>query len=264
MNQVLRIGSKGSDVKKWQYFLIGQGFLQGNADGVFGDQTFTATVAFQHKTKLDADGVVGHQTLIAAIQRGFILLGDETDTSENGPNWPPRPDFKPITSNTERQALFGKFSYQHDPQPDNYENIRLLGNWSADNIVIVTIPQLVGIKGAPKNGNIQVHKLVANQFKTLWQAWQDAGLLNRVLAYDGSFVPRFVRGSTTTLSNHAFGSAFDINVAWNGIGTLPALKEEKGSVRELVPLANHYGFYWGGHYAKRPDGMHFEVAVVKS
>jgi len=154
MNQVLRIGSTGTDVKKWQYFLIGQGFIPGNADGVFGDQTFNATVAFQLKNKLDADGVVGHQTLVAAIQRGFVLLEDTTDITKNGPNWPPRPDFQPIISNTERQKLFGKFSYQHDPQPDNYENIRILGNWSAENIVTVTIPQLIGIKGASKTGNI--------------------------------------------------------------------------------------------------------------
>ncbi|MDD2899083.1 MAG: M15 family metallopeptidase [Desulfuromonadaceae bacterium] len=264
MNQVLRVGSKGQDVKKWQFFLIGQGLLQGNADGVFGDQTFTATVTFQQKNKLDADGVVGHQTLVAAIQSGFVILDDTDDSSENGPNWPPRPDFQPITSNAERQKLFSKFSYQHDPQPDNYENIRILGNWEADNIVTVTIPQLAGISGAPKSGNIQVHRLVANQFTMLWQAWQNTDLLSRVRTYDGSYVPRFVRGSTSTLSNHAFGSAFDINVKWNNIGTLPALKEENGSVRELVQLANQHGFYWGGHYAKRPDGMHFEVAVIQS
>jgi hypothetical protein len=37
---------------------------------------------------------------------------------------------------------------------------------------------------------------------------------------------------------------------------------EKGSVRELVPIANRWGFYWGGHYNGRPDGMHFEVAFL--
>jgi hypothetical protein len=33
-------------------------------------------------------------------------------------------------------------------------------------------------------------------------------------------------------------------------------------VRELVPIANKHGFYWGGHYSKRADGMHFEAAKV--
>jgi len=30
-----------------------------------------------------------------------------------------------------------------------------------------------------------------------------------------------------------------------------------------VPLANKWGFYWGGHFGGRLDGMHFEVAVLR-
>jgi hypothetical protein len=37
------------------------------------------------------------------------------------------------------------------------------------------------------------------------------------------------------------------------LGTMPALRGEHGSVRELVPLANAHGFYWGGHFSRR-DG----------
>ena len=43
-----------------------------------------------------------------------------------------------------------------------------------------------------------------------------------------------------------------------------------GCVRELVPIANECGFYWGGHFGKevngkmvgRLDGMHFEIAKI--
>jgi Putative peptidoglycan binding domain/D-alanyl-D-alanine carboxypeptidase len=31
----------------------------------------------------------------------------------------------------------------------------------------------------------------------------------------------------------------------------------------LVGIANDHGFYWGGHYSKRLDGMHFEVAQLR-
>ena len=92
--------------------------------------------------------------------------------------------------------------------------------------------------------------------------WEKAGLLDRIISFGGGFEPRFVRGSTTTLSNHSFGSAFDINVAWNERGHRPALVGEKGSVRELVPIAHKWGFWWGGHFST-PDGMHFEVAVLR-
>jgi hypothetical protein len=64
------------------------------------------------------------------------------------------------------------------------------------------------------------------------------------------------------LSNHAFSSALDINQRWNGLGMIPALEDAQGSLRELVPIANEHGFFWGGHFKRRPDGMHFEVAKL--
>jgi hypothetical protein len=85
--------------------------------------------------------------------------------------------------------------------------------------------------------------------------------LHLILTFDGSYVARFVRGSTSVLSNHSFGTAFDINVTWNRLGVVPALVGQKGSVRELVGIANDNGFYWGGHFT-RLDGMHFEIAKL--
>lgn len=34
-------------------------------------------------------------------------------------------------------------------------------------------------------------------------------------------------------------------------------------MRELVPIANDFGFYWGGHFRSRLDGMHFEIAELR-
>ena len=65
------------------------------------------------------------------------------------------------------------------------------------------------------------------------------------------------------MSNHAFGSAFDINAEQNTLGTRPPLVGQHGSVRQLVPIANKWGFYWGGHFGGRQDGMHFEIAFIK-
>jgi hypothetical protein len=128
-------------------------------------------------------------------------------------------------------------------------------------IITVQLPQLIGIKGANKKVNVSFHCLAVDQLKCLWTAWEKKGLLNLVLDYGGAYNPRLVRGGTS-LSPHAFGTAFDINYEWNKLGVQPALAGEKGSVRELVTIANKYGFYWGGHFNKRPDGMHFEVAKL--
>ena len=86
-----------------------------------------------------------------------------------------------------------------------------------------------------------------------------------MLTWAGLWNPRFVRGSRRTLSNHAYASAFDINAPWNGLRRQPALVGKRGSVRELVAVANELGWWWGGHgfppdYGRK-DGMHFELAV---
>jgi hypothetical protein len=261
--RVLQKEMSGTDVRRWQAFLVGQGFQLGEVDGKFGGKTEQATIQFQQKHGLTDDGKVGNKTLATAMLLGFEAISDVADASQTGPSFPPPPAFPPLVGTAARQAVFGKFSFEPAPTPDNHENIKILGTWQKDNIVSVTIPQLVGVKDAPKSGVVPFHRLAAAQLEALWKAWDQAGLVDRVLTWGGSFVPRFIRGSQKTLSNHAFGSAFDINAASNPLGAQPALVGQKGSVRELASIANEHGFYWGGHFQNRRDGMHFEVAVIK-
>ena len=259
----LQIGSRGNLVVAWQNFLIGQRVASGEPDGVFGEKTAAATRVFQEKVGLEPDGVVGRQTLQKAMARGFELM-EEPAPDNTGSNFPLRPSFSPLVSNARRQAVFGTYAYVHAPTANNRERIQILGSWKQDNIVSVPIPQLkkTGIgRNAPST--MLFHKLAAAQLQALWEAWEKAGLLKQVLTFEGAFVARFIRGSTSTLSNHAFGSAFDINYRWNKLGARPALVGETGAVRELVPIAHEHGFYWGGHFNRR-DGMHFEVALLKS
>ena len=60
-------------------------------------------------------------------------------------------------------------------------------------IVTITVPQLRTVQGAPKTGRIRCHKLVQDQFRGLFVAWQDAGLIDLLRTWAGGFVPRFVR-----------------------------------------------------------------------
>jgi len=257
--QILRRGSEGEDVRKWQHFLLGQRLLKSGVDGIFGPATETATKAFQKQEQLEVDGVTGPLTYSAALKRGFDPGFIDPHGGTSGADWPSPPTFAPLVSNAERETIFGKFRYERiAPGKDD---IRILGNWVERNIVTITIPQLRSVAGAPGSGRIRVHMLVQEQCQKLFAAWERERLIDLVRSWAGSFVPRFVRGSNTTLSNHAWGTAFDINTEWNPRGALPPLRSREGSVRELVPLANEYGFYWGGHFSRR-DGMHFEVARV--
>ena len=63
------------------------------------------------------------------------------------------------------------------------------------------------------------------------------------------------------LSNHSFGSAFDINRVDNDFGAVPAFCGRRGSVRELVASANEVGMFWGGRFNTQ-DGMHFEISKL--
>ncbi len=61
----LRVGSTGARVKALQTVLIRFGFLADRADGIFGNLTRTAVVAFQQASGLVADGLAGTKTLHA-------------------------------------------------------------------------------------------------------------------------------------------------------------------------------------------------------
>lgn len=257
--QVLRLHAQGPTVRQWQLFLIGQGLLAGTADGKFGLLTEQATAAFQKRRKLKPDGEAGNKTIGAAMQLGFKVLSDEDD-ARTGINWPPPPSFPPLVGTLARQQLFGKFRFVAAPTSSNPENIRVLDDWAAQHIGIAHLPAVGGAVPA----KVQFHRLAIPQLEQLWKDWHKAGLLDHVRTWDGSYVPRFIRGSRTVLSNHAFGTAFDINANFNRLGTIPARLGQPGSVRDMVALANKHGFYWGGHFGgSRIDGMHFEIAKLQ-
>jgi len=255
--KLLKLGSTGNDVKKWQYFLIGQKLYFGLINGKFDEQTFESTKAFQRAHNLNPDGKVGNYTVGQAMLLGFgIVMDEEMDLTSD--SFPKKPNFPPLTSNEERQKLFGLLKYVSDPKPGNPENIRITNNWETENIIKVNVKQLKAIKGSE---TVYFHKKAAPQLIKLFDEWEKYKLLHNVLTWEGAYNPRFVRGSKTTLSNHTFGTAFDINYAWNKLGAVPALVGQKGCVRELVEIANNNGFYWGGHFSRR-DGMHFEISKI--
>lgn len=71
--------------------------------------------------------------------------------------------------------------------------------------------------------------------------------------YAGAYNPRFIRGSTTKWSNHAYGAAIDLNAEDNGFG------KGKGTIPQpVVDAFKRQGARWGGDYKGRTDPMHFE------
>lgn len=259
--RVLRIGSVGKDVYDWELFLTGQGYYLNEVNDTFTQETKDATKEFQKRYGLGQDGGVGPETMGQALMLGFSAMEDEAD-DHTSLNWPPKPaGYEPMPFQKKEQA-YGQIKYEAAPVAGNPEAIKIVNSWQKDNLTSVEIPQLKGVQGAPGNCKIFWHKKGVEQIQGLFSDWGTAGLNHKVLTWGGSWVPRFVRGSRTTLSNHSQAIAFDINIQWNGLKMAPARAGQKGSIRELIPLAIKWGFY-SGMWFERQDGMHFELCKTK-
>jgi hypothetical protein len=261
--RVLRKGLSGEDVKQWELFLHGQGFTFKKArDDNFDDETEKLTKQFQRKNKLKDDGIVGNATFGVAMQQGFeaVPFLEERDAT-----FPAKPNFDPIIGNAARNILFGPLEFRSGPTNGDFgkETITVTNDFEDDKIARVDVPEVIGIKDAPRSGKLRFHSAGAAQLAGLWAAWRRKKLLKHILSFDGAYAPRFIRCNNTSLSNHAFGTAFDINADENPLGAQPALSGRRGCVFELVPVAHQFGFYWGGHFSRR-DGMHFEIAKILS
>jgi hypothetical protein len=248
-DEVLRFGSSSDLVVTWQNFLRGY-HLDSRivVSGRFDQQTFKETKEFQVENKLFDDGVVGDKTFEAAKKFGFEFK--EVEDILN-------PGLVPI-SFSERLKLFGQFSYVSQPSSINPEGIRITDDWISKNIVTVNVSQLKGVKGVSNTGSILLHKKISKQVVDMFAEFEKNNLLHLIKTFDGSWNPRYVRGSRTSLSNHSWGTAIDLNARWNGLGTVGARMGCEGSVRELVLIAVDHGMYWGGWFSRK-DPMHFEA-----
>jgi hypothetical protein len=266
-------GVVGADVARLQTVLNETRNAGLEVDGVYGGMTATAIRRMQTELGLEVSGDCKGPTLTRVRDLGFEPVFFDVTEANSGSGFPRRPSPATLPQPTAAitAGLFGTFQFEADPKPDNPENIRILGGWEAANIVSVTIPQLVGIPiplGAARarlsNGKVRCHSKARDAIRALFQAWDDAGLTDRILTWDGGFNARLKRGKReaiqANLSNHSFGATIDINASLNPMGHTPRLMGSRGCVRELAVIAIEHGFYWGGHFGSNPDGMHFEVA----
>lgn len=168
-------------------------------------------------------------------------------------------------THAQREVLFGRFDFEPTPTIGDPESIRILGDWVEKNIVSVPLPKI----GAGAIKRARVHRLLEKQFAAFWADLERLGLLSRVLTFDGGFVPRYKRrravaiADPTRLSNHSWGSAFDLNAPWNPLGSKGVPPGGRGSTRELIGVAVEHGFLNGISFASPyQDPMHFECFKI--
>jgi hypothetical protein len=174
--------------------------------------THKATEKFQKRYRLNPiDGIVGRKTWGKAIMLGFDVSLMKDDKNNY---YPPKPSFDPIVGNDKRMELFGHFDYTHSPTKNNPERIIVDKGWKKEHIVFVKLPALEKATSGKFTG-MWWHKDVKDQLESFFNELYQNKLHTKIISYAGSYVPRFIRGSRKTLSNHSWGTAFDINAPQN-------------------------------------------------
>lgn len=72
---------------------------------------------------------------------------------------------------------------------------------------------------------------------------------------------RKIRGSSTTYSNHASGTAIDLNATRHPLGTAASHSFTAKQIAAIHKRLKRYSgvIRWGGDYSGRKDPMHFEI-----
>ncbi len=273
------------EVQRWQYFLLRQNIPQvGKIDAQFGLKTEDATKFFQIQRGIPVTGEFDAMTRDAAKTFGYSVVPDDYYDNKRNAQFPPKPQKLKSPSNESRNEGLTCFKFEQLPLPNRGDPDEIviltscdgsIEDWRKTNIVDIQIPQLRFATGF--SGAVTCHKVVAPHLKALFARWEELDLLHLVRDFDGMFSPRYIRDRSPSpdghgikrsvdvesLSNHAFGSAMDINADDNPFTEEPALCPMRGCVRELVAPANEIGFYWGGHFSSPQDGMHFEFAAFE-
>ncbi|GAA2140863.1 hypothetical protein GCM10009844_10860 [Nocardioides koreensis] len=114
----------------------------------------------------------------------------------------------------------------------------------------------IATESVPILGSVTCNTLIFPQLRAALEEVVQRGLADRIHPgeYAGCYYPRFIAG-TTSLSNHSFGLALDLNVPGNQRGTAGEMD------RTVVSIFKEWGFAWGGdwHYT---DPMHFEMNAL--
>ncbi|HKP84586.1 MAG TPA: M15 family metallopeptidase [Blastocatellia bacterium] len=140
--------------------------------------------------------------------------------------------------------------------------VEFLDNWVSRNIGPVDVPELREIVN-PVAGRVLFNKKAATQLQKAFEEIKAHGLLDRVLTWDLAFVAPDDKAILELFRSsgpqpHSLGIAFDINRAYNPQDKAGATPGQKGSVSELIPIFERFGFVWGGER----NAAHFQLTHI--
>ncbi|GAB3708470.1 M15 family metallopeptidase [Mariniluteicoccus flavus] len=152
------------------------------------------------------------------------------------------------------KSAYPKPVHQYVTHPQGFNDaaeVRIVGGQVKCNVKLATVNH-DGVKAT-------VREDLAPLVKELFRITEEKYGYQLKKESTGGYNCRFVRGSTTSISNHSYGRAVDMN--WNDNPMSSSFKSDIPPA--VVKLWMEHGFYWGGHYKSRPDTMHFEYVAPR-
>lgn len=259
--------NRPEDVALVQRLLLARGFgAVGDADGVCGAKTLAAIVAYQRGFLREPDGRIdpGGRSWrhLSAGYTGVVTQAEGTSTASptlRPPAEPtgsltrplPRPDPSSINiglnpvNNAYMLAKFGEpltnGGYTAQCQPPT--NPRLRRNLVLDTVgpfrVTGLVPAVISLKQVMADIRVEQPKVYA------------------ALGTAGMLCCRLVRGSTTSISNHSWGTAIDLTV--DGVLDVYGDGRVQFALTLIAPIFARHGWFWGAAF-RTEDGMHFEAS----
>jgi hypothetical protein len=127
-------------------------------------------------------------------------------------------------------------------------------DFEAKNIVLFPLPYPL-YYGTQKVTRSRAHRLAVPHFIKALENVYDRGLAGEVKHYGGIFAQRPKRGQSSHMSTHCWGIAGDFEPAKYPLGS-PARFSDA-----VVKCFADAGFFYGGDFKGRPDGMHFQLCA---
>ena len=235
-----------NDVFVVQRLLNARGFGCGTPDGLCGSRTRDAILSFQRGFMQKPDGRVdpGGKSI------GRLNQVSKPSTTEGGSltRLVPKPERGTLNSgvtpvnNQLMTQIFGnpRADYSADCQPVTNSTLKR-------NITTASVGpfKVTGMTPAVRSlGEImpEIQRLQPEVYAALGTA--------------GMLCCRWVRGSTTSISNHSWGTAIDLKL--NGILDARGNNQVQYGLTLIAPIFNRFGWFWGAGFTTE-DAMHFEA-----
>ena len=226
-------------------------------DGRFGANTLAAVNKYKINKNINNKGanygIVGETTWKILMSDTKVI--NKPNTSDT---YSPSAGYNKCHTN----GQFGTMYYRTGGKTKYHTLIERDPKWEAENLVYVQVPKVITDSGKISGATrLRVNKNVEKQWKQVLAAFEkNPELLKYVKNIDpGTSYARYITGSTTTPSNHCWGTAIDINAAQYPQGKkIDASNKNDPQVILWEKVFKPAGFSWGNDFS-HADPMHFEI-----